>query len=143
MSVVAAVLLIFPGAVLAQQTFSTADLEGDWVFFVFGAYDNYVETADGRLSFNGAGVMTTGSGHFQDYETSYLEGALEVAPGGVVTGTLTCSTVTWIIQRAWMSQRKTEITGMAWGYKSPVMMRLVRVSGEPAEAPGQEPALKD
>ncbi len=122
---------------LAAQTFTPVDFAGEWYWFLIGAYDEYVETAEAKFTLAADGTMIPGSqGTFDNYPSTYLSAVLTMSPEGYVGGTLTCDQVTWTIVRAGMDRHKTEITGTAWGYKSAVIFRMVRVSGEPAEAPG-------
>lgn len=121
----------------AAQSFSVADFNGDWYWFVIGAYDEYTETADGKFTLTGNGTMIPGAaGTFNNYPATYLTADLTISPEGYVSGTVECDQVVWVVVRAAMDQQKTEVTGTAWGYKSAVIFRMVRVSGEPAALPG-------
>ena len=97
-----------------------------------------VETAHAKFTLNPDGSMVAGSqGTFNNYPATYIAAALTITPEGYVGGTLECDQVNWVIVRAAMDRHKTEVTGTAWGYKSAVIFRMVRVSGEPAEVPGE------
>ncbi len=121
----------------AAQNCTLADFAGEWYWFVLGAYDEYTETADAKFTLTGNGTMIAGAqGTFNNYPATYLTAELTITPEGYVGGTLECDQVIWHIVRAAMDQAKTEITGTAWGYKSAVIFRMVRVSGEPAQIPG-------
>ena len=137
LSAVVVMLLALAGPAGAAQTFSLADFSGEWYWFLIGAYDEYTETADAKFTLTGDGTMIAGaSGTFNNYPATYLSANLAITPEGYVSGTLECDQVVWHIVRAAMDQAKTEVSGTAWGYKSAVIFRMVRVSGEPAEIPG-------
>lgn len=134
---VAVLLLGLAGPAPTAQTFSLADFAGEWYWFVLGAYDEYTETADAKFTLTGNGTMIAGGqGTFNNYPATYLTANLSISQEGYVGGTLECDQVIWHIVRAAMDQAKTEVTGTAWGYKSAVIFRMVRVSGEPAVIPG-------
>ena len=119
------------------QTFSTADMEGQWYFFIFGAYDNYIDIADALLTFGPDGVMLPCAGHYQDYETTYTDGAFTVQADGEASGSVQTSMVRWKTDLAWMNETKTKIMGLGWGLKSAVLYCMIKVGGEPAAVPGQ------
>ncbi|MBW1714186.1 MAG: hypothetical protein JRJ59_13715, partial [Deltaproteobacteria bacterium] len=112
---------------------SPADLEGSWDVYFYGGYDTFTESATGSVTITGE--LTSGSGYYRGLATSFTGGTLLIAESGNVAGTLRCEQVEWFILRAWMNQCKTEITGMANGSRAPVIMRLIKTSGEPAEDP--------
>ncbi len=137
---VAVALLGLSGPVRAQQSFTLADFSGDWYWFLIGGYDEYVETAEAKFTLNPDGSMAAGGqGTFNNYPSAYIAASLTITPEGYVGGTLQCDQVNWHIVRAAMDRHKTEVTGTAWGYKSAVIFRMVRVSGEPARLPSDQP----
>lgn len=127
--------LMFFTAVNPAQVFSTADLAGQWYFFIFGAYDNYIDVADALLTFGEDGVMLPCAGHYQDYDTTYTEGAFTVLPNGQVSGSVQTDLVLWKTDLAWMNETKTKIMGLGWGLKSAVLYCMIKVGGEPAPVP--------
>ena len=127
--------MMFFTAVNPAQVFSTADLAGQWYFFVFGAYDNYIDLGDALLTFGPDGVLLPSVGYYQDYEVTYTEGGFEVLPNGQVVGSVQTDRVIWQADLAWMNESKTKIMGLGWGLKSAVLYCLIKVGGEPAVVP--------
>jgi|GEM_PF-2361546 len=126
-----ATVLILPAAAWAQ-TFSLSDLAGEWSIFVYGAYDAYTESAYGDLSLDQEGRVTGGTGLFRGSATAFRSGRVTLSAEGAAGGSITCSQVTWRILSGRMSQRKTNLTMIATGARSYVLIRLVKASGEPA-----------
>ena len=126
-----AAALIFPWTAQAQ-TFSLSDLAGSWDIYVYGAYDSYTESAYGNLSLDQEGRVTGGSGTFRGSATGFSSGRVTLSAEGKVGGSISCSQVTWRIQSGRMNQRKSNLTMMATGARSYVLVRMVKSSGEPA-----------
>ena len=141
--VVLALLLAVGGPAAAQQTFTQADLEGDWSLYVYGAYDAYTESFYGDLNLNSAGGLMTGFGYWRSVDSFMIQGQLVVDASGGVSGILQCEHSKWNIIFARMSQRKNEISGMAEGIRSYVMLRMVKYNSEPASLPGDDESVDD
>ncbi|MBW1712764.1 MAG: hypothetical protein JRJ59_06420 [Deltaproteobacteria bacterium] len=133
-----ALLLLLAGPVLAEQTFSNDDLEGDWDVYTYGAYEGFTESAYGMFHLNHLGQLTSGGVTYRGTYNAFLPCQINLHPGGLVTGNLKCELVDWMIYQGRMNQRKSEITLYVQGQRSPVLMRLVKASGEPAPAEPSE-----
>jgi hypothetical protein len=72
-----------------------------------------------------------------------IQGQLVLDAAGGVSGILQCEHSKWNIIYARMSQRKTEISGMAEGLRSYVMIRMVKYNSEPASLPGDDEEVGD
>ncbi len=141
--VVLALLLAVGGPVAAQQTFVQSDLEGDWSIYVYGAYDAYTESFYGDMNLSAAGGLLTGFGYWRSVDSWMLHGQLLLDASGGVSGILQCEHSKWQLIYARMSQRKNEISGMAEGKRSYVMIRLVKYNADPAALPGDDEAIDD
>lgn len=128
----AAGLLAFsalPG--MAQEQFSQSDLSGDWVVFLYGAYETKTEHMYGICRINELGMITAGTNTYRGIENEFRGGQLTLAADGVVGGNIILEAWRIEVKFLWsrMNMSKTEITGMVEGQWYAGLIRLVKANG--------------
>ncbi len=127
-------LLVFSAPVSqAQQQFSPSDLAGDWVVFLYGAYETKTEHMYGICRINELGMITAGTNTYRGVENEFRGGMLTISPEGVVTGNVILEAWRIELKFLWsrMNMAKSEITGMVEGQWYAGLIRLIKAGGTP------------
>lgn len=120
-----------PIEVMAQEQFSQSDLTGDWVIFLYGAYETKTEHMYGVCRVNELGMITAGTNTYRGVDNDFRGGQLTISPEGVVSGNVIIEAWRIELRFLWsrMNMAKSEVTGMVEGQWYPGLIRMIKANG--------------
>ena len=125
-----AALALLPPSAQAQEQFSQGDLSGDWVVFLYGAYDTKTEHMYGICRVNEMGMIVSGTNTYRGELNQFRGGQLTISPEGVVAGNIIIEAWRVELKFLWsrMNMTKSEVTGMVKGQWYAGLIRMVKAN---------------